>query len=66
MIKSKFVCASRCSKTETCISAHYNTVTLTCSLFDSLEIQQGDVEYDVTLVNSIAITEKSWAQLLGH
>ncbi|KAH3738170.1 fucolectin-4-like [Dreissena polymorpha] len=64
-VGSKRVCASRCAKTENCISAYYNTATLTCSLFDSLAFQKGDIENDVTVVNSIAITNNSREQLFG-
>ncbi|XP_052267421.1 uncharacterized protein LOC127869130 [Dreissena polymorpha] len=59
------LCASSCSKTENCISAHYNKATLTCSLFDFLAFHQRDVENDITVVNSIAITENSRTKLFG-
>ncbi|KAH3831374.1 hypothetical protein DPMN_104639 [Dreissena polymorpha] len=36
-VLSNLLCASSCSKTENCISAHYNKDTLICSLFDSLK-----------------------------
>ncbi|KAH3890454.1 hypothetical protein DPMN_014535 [Dreissena polymorpha] len=63
-VKSKLVCASRCSKTENCVSAHYNTATLTCSLFDSLAFQKGDIENNV-IVKSIFKTKNSAKQLFG-
>ncbi|XP_052280889.1 uncharacterized protein LOC127878404 [Dreissena polymorpha] len=64
-VGSKLDCASRCSNPKNCISAHYNTATLTCSLFDALAFQKGDIENDVTVVNSIAITKNSREQLFG-
>ncbi|KAH3782944.1 hypothetical protein DPMN_160868 [Dreissena polymorpha] len=64
-VGSKLVCASRCSNSNNCISSNYNTATLTCSLFDSLAFKKGDVENDVCVVNSIAITNNSRAQLFG-
>ncbi|KAH3881898.1 hypothetical protein DPMN_020786 [Dreissena polymorpha] len=64
-VLSNLLCASSCSETENCISAHYNKATLTCSLFDSLAFHPRDVENDITVVNSIAITENSRAKLFG-
>ncbi|KAH3752916.1 hypothetical protein DPMN_187542 [Dreissena polymorpha] len=64
-VGSKLVCASMCSKTENCITAYFNKPTLTCSLFDSLAFQKGDIENDVTVVTSIAITNNSRKQLFG-
>ncbi|KAH3897449.1 fucolectin-like [Dreissena polymorpha] len=64
-VGSKLVCASMCVKSKKCISTHYNTATLTCSLFDSLAFKKGDAENDVCAVNSIAITNNSRAQLFG-
>ncbi|KAH3808882.1 hypothetical protein DPMN_137241 [Dreissena polymorpha] len=62
-VLSNLLCASSCSKTENCISAHYNKATLTYSLFDFLAFHQRDVENDITVVNGIAITENSRAKL---
>ncbi|KAH3894951.1 hypothetical protein DPMN_019111 [Dreissena polymorpha] len=56
-VLSNLLCASSCSKTENCISAHSNKATLTC--------HPRDVENDITVVNSIAITENSRAKLFG-
>ncbi|KAH3896588.1 hypothetical protein DPMN_020766 [Dreissena polymorpha] len=64
-VLSNLLCASSCSKTENCISAHYNKATFTCSLFDSLAFHPRDVENDITVVNSIAITENSREKLFG-
>ncbi|KAH3882797.1 hypothetical protein DPMN_006742 [Dreissena polymorpha] len=64
-VGSQLVCASRCSISNNCISILYNAATLTCSLFDSLAFKTGDVENDVCVVNSIAITNNSRAQLFG-
>ncbi|XP_052233604.1 uncharacterized protein LOC127846418, partial [Dreissena polymorpha] len=62
-VRSKLDCTSRCPNTKNCISTHYNKATLTCSQFDDLAFKQGDVNFDVIAVNSIAITETSRAQL---
>ncbi|KAH3712456.1 hypothetical protein DPMN_072158 [Dreissena polymorpha] len=64
-VGSKLVCASRCSNSNNCNIIHFNPATFTCSLFDSLAFEKGDVENDVCVVNSIAITNNSRAQLFG-
>ncbi|KAH3878292.1 hypothetical protein DPMN_002180 [Dreissena polymorpha] len=61
-VMSNLLCASSCSKTENCTSAHYNKATLTCSLFDFLAFHPRDVENGITVVNSIAIRENSSAK----
>ncbi|XP_052284414.1 uncharacterized protein LOC127880935 [Dreissena polymorpha] len=51
-IWTDIICASQCSKTQNCVSAHYNKATLTCSLFDTLNFQIGGGADDVIIVIS--------------